>query len=152
ALEEESAEALEGRLDRPVLLQRAVGPVGLPRVLEPEALGLLEVELDRRALPLPPDGIVELDVDLRSIERAASLVDAVRGAAVLERLLERALRLIPRRVGAELLVGPGGQIEPVAEPEGLAEHQLHDVQQLADRALARVGPPEGGRAVHRPTS
>src|SRR5438034_4117259 len=105
-------------------------PVVLARVLESEALGLLEIELDRRPLPLAPDGVVELDVDLRSVERASALVDAVGGAAVLERLLERAFRLVPRRVGAQLLVGPRGEVEPIGKAEGLPEHQLHEIEQL----------------------
>src|SRR5213076_3184481 len=58
-------------------------PVVLTRVLESEALGLLEIELDRGALPLAADGVVELDVDFRSVERPPTLVDAVRGATVL---------------------------------------------------------------------
>jgi len=80
-----------------------VRPVVLARVLESKALGLLEIQLDRGALPLATDGIVELDVDFRSVERPSALVDAVRGAAVLERLLERALRQVPGRVGAQFL-------------------------------------------------
>src|SRR5207247_3211600 len=74
---------------------RSMRPVVLTRVLESEALGLLEIELDRGALPLAADGVVELDVDFRSVERPPTLVDAVRGATVLERLLERTLRLVP---------------------------------------------------------
>src|SRR5256886_12262121 len=49
---------------------------------------------------------------------------------LLERLLERALCLVPGRVGAQLLLGARGQVEPVGEPEGLREDQLHDIEQL----------------------
>src|SRR2546422_9185873 len=73
-------------------------------VLEPEPLGLLVVELDRGSLPFPPDGVVELDVDLRAVERAAALVEAVGDAAPLQRPLERPLRHLPSRVVTGLLV------------------------------------------------
>src|SRR5438128_11755506 len=106
-------------------------PVVLTRVLESEALGLLEIQLNRGALPLAADGVVELDVDFRSVERPRALVDAVRGAAVLERLLERALRLVPARVGAQLLLGARRQVGPVGEPAGLCGAQLRDIEQLA---------------------
>src|SRR3989442_4938627 len=89
-------------------------------VLEPEALGELEVELDRRALPLAPDGVVELDVDLRTVKRAAAVVDAVGGPAPPQRVFERALGLVPRRVGTELLGRPRGEVEPIPQPERLA--------------------------------
>src|SRR2546425_13219316 len=129
-LDQEPDEPLQRPVDRPVDHDRAVRAVILAGVLELEALGLLEIELDRRALPLSADDVVELDVDLRSVERPAALIDAVRGTAVLERLLERALRQVPRLVGAEFLGGPRREIEPVGEPERLPQHQLHDVEQL----------------------
>src|SRR5256886_17276780 len=83
-------------------------------------------------LPFAADRIVELYVDLRAVERATALVEPVGQAAPLERLLERALRLIPRRIGAELLGRSRRQIETVAETERLNEHQLHDVEQPVD--------------------
>src|SRR5207247_8132006 len=110
-------------------------PVVLTRVLESEALGLLEIELDRGALPLATDGVVELDVDFRSVERPPALVDAVRGAAVLERLLERALRLVPGRVRAQLLVRARCPVVAVREPAGLREAQLHALEQLENFLL-----------------
>src|SRR5436853_2356532 len=131
-LDQEADEPLQRAEDRAVDHDRSMRPVVLTRVLESEALGLLEIELDRGALPLSADGVVELDVDFRSVERPPALVDAVRGATVLERLLERALRLVPGRVGAQLLLGARRPGEPVGEPEGLREHQLHDIEQLAN--------------------
>src|SRR5207245_5148136 len=131
-------EARQRAEDRAVDHYGSMRPVVLARVLESEALGLLEIQLDRRPLPLAPDGVVELDVDLGSVERPPALVDAVGGAAVLERLLERALRLIPGRVAAQLLVGPRGEVEPIGEAEGLPEHQFDDIEQLEDLLLDLV--------------
>src|SRR5437867_10349487 len=124
-------------------------PVVLTRVLESKALRLLEIQLNRGALPLATDRVIELDVDLRSVERPPTLVDAVRGAAVLERLLERPLRLIPGRVRAQLLVGARRQVEPVGEPEGLPEDQFHDIEQLENLLLDLVLAQEDVGVVHR---
>src|SRR5207247_6699336 len=85
-LDQEADEPLQRAEDRAVDHDRSMRPVVLTRVLESEALGLLEIELDRGALPLAADGVVELDVDFRSVERPPALVDAVCGATVLERL------------------------------------------------------------------
>src|SRR5207253_10863131 len=148
-LDQESHEPLQRAVDRPVDHDRPVRPVILARVLEPEALGLLEIELDGGALPLATDGVVELDVALWSVERPAALIDTVGGAAVFERLLERALRMVPGRVGAELLGGPRREIEPIREPERLPQHQLDDVEQLEDLLLDLILAPEEMRVVHR---
>src|SRR5213594_3836761 len=147
-LDQKAHEPLQRAEDRAVDHDGSMRPVVLARVLESEALGLLEIQLDRRPLPLAPDGVVELDVDLRSVERASALVDAVGGAAVLERLLERAFRLVPRRVGAQLLVGPRGEVEPIGKAEGLPEHQLHEIEQLEDLLLDLVLAQEDVRVVH----
>src|SRR5205814_9011254 len=123
-LDQKSADPLQGTVDGAVDHHGAVRLVVFPRVLEPKPLRPLEVELDRRPLPLAADRIVELHVDLRAVERAAALVEPVGQATPLERLLERTLRLVPRRIGAELLRRTRRQIETVAEPERFAEHQL----------------------------
>ena len=77
----ESLEAAEnGTVDhhRPVL-----GVVGAD-VFQVEVLGLLVVELDRRALPLSANRIGDIEVDLRPVERAILFVDRIRQPGVLE--------------------------------------------------------------------
>jgi len=79
-LDQEADEPIQRAEDRAGIM--TVDAAGCPhRVLESEALGLLEIELDRGALPLAADGVVKLNVDFRSVERPSALVDAVRGAA-----------------------------------------------------------------------
>jgi len=74
-LDEDAEEALDGAEER------AVDHVGLvllavrPHVGEVEALGQVEVELDGSELPGAPEGVLDLHVDLRAVERAAALVD-----------------------------------------------------------------------------
>ena len=81
-LGDDSNEALEAAEDRAVDHDGArgrparVGGGGLVRgaILEVEALGELEVELDGRALERPPQGIADLDVDLGTVESAVARV------------------------------------------------------------------------------
>ena len=69
-------EPLEAAEDGPMDDHRPMlGVVGAD-VLEVELLRQLVVELDRRALPLPADGVGDVEVDLRPVERAVALVDA----------------------------------------------------------------------------
>ena len=76
-LDQQRDEALEAAEDRAVDDDRAVlGVVGAD-VLQVEPLRQLVVELDRGALPLPPDRVGDVEVDLRPVERAVALVDRV---------------------------------------------------------------------------
>ena len=75
--------------DRPML-----GVVGAD-VLQIEVLGLLVIELDRRALPFPADRVGDVEIDLRAVERAVLLVDGVGHAGALERRLQLRLGMIP---------------------------------------------------------
>ncbi len=72
-----------------------------------EALGKVEVDLDRRSLPLAADRILHLDVDLRRVEDAAALVDLVWDLADAERIAQRLLGLVPHLVRAEPALGSG---------------------------------------------
>ena len=49
----------------------------------------LVVELNRAALPLAAERVGDVEVDLRAVERAVAVVDRVRLAGALERLLQR---------------------------------------------------------------
>ena len=90
---------------RPVL-----GAVG-PDVGQAEALRELVVELDGAELPAPAEGVVDVEVDLRPVERAVARVDPVGDPAVIQRRLERALGLVPSLVRADALLRPGGELD-----------------------------------------
>src|SRR5207237_9638340 len=95
-----------------------------------EALGQVEVGLDRRALPLPPDRVVDLDVDLRRVEDAAALVELVRNFAYAERRPQRLLGLVPELVGAEPPVGTCRQVDRrlgVPEDAQELEREIEDL-------------------------
>ena len=69
-LEQQRHEPLEAAENRAVNDDRLVlGIVGAD-VLQAEPLRDLVVELDRRALPLPADGVLDVKVDLRAVEVA----------------------------------------------------------------------------------
>ncbi len=61
-------EPLEGSEDRVVDDHRPLEAALRGAVLEVEALRQLVVELDGRGLPLPAEGILDEDVDLRRVE------------------------------------------------------------------------------------
>src|SRR6185369_13279618 len=86
----EAAEDCTMNHDRPVL-----GVVGAD-VFQVEVLRLLVVELNRCALPLAPDRIRNIEIDLRPVERAIAFVQRVVEAGTRERLLQLGLRVIPR--------------------------------------------------------
>ena len=108
-LDEDPEEALEAAE------QGAVHHVGLvflailAGVGHGEALGLVEVELDRAELPRPPQRVADLQVDLRSVEGAAALVARVGQPLGLEGALERGGRLLPACRQTDALFGARGQ-------------------------------------------
>ena len=108
--------------DRPLL------DVLLVHVRQVEALRQVEVKLHGGALPLAPDGVRDLDVDLGAVKRAAALVHLVVPPLLGERLDERALRALPNLGAAHALLRLGAEVHlEVREPE-LAQDVLGQVQ------------------------
>ncbi len=88
-LDQDGAEPLQGPEDRPVDHHGPVPLVVVAGVLHVEALGQGEVALHGGELPEAPDRVAEVEVDLRSVERALALGDPVLETALLERQRER---------------------------------------------------------------
>ena len=85
-LDQDGDEALDAAEDRAVNHHRPVlGVVGAD-VLQIEALRVVVIELNRRALPLAANGVLDVAVDFRAVERAVAGIDRVRLAGALERL------------------------------------------------------------------
>mmetsp|Transcript_16868 Transcript_16868/g.41828 ORF Transcript_16868/g.41828 Transcript_16868/m.41828 type:complete len:320 (+) Transcript_16868:702-1661(+) len=118
-------------------------------VLEVEALGQVEVALDGRALPLAPDGVGDLDVDLRPVEGAAALVHLVVPPLALERLDQPGRCLLPDLIRADRLVGPGGQVDLVLGEAELAQDLLSQVEHARDLVRELLGQAEDVRVVLR---
>ena len=102
-LDEQRNEPFEAAENRAVDDHRTVLCVIGADVGEVEALGLHVVELNRRALPLPADGIGDVEVDLRPVKSPVAFVERVRRARRLQRALQLGFGVIPRFDGAEEL-------------------------------------------------
>src|SRR5882724_11562923 len=118
-LDQDADEALERAEDRAVDHDRALGlPVAVD-VLEPEAIRLLEVDLDGRHLPAPSERVLHVDVDLRPVEGPVARIELEREAVGAQGILERPLGCLPLLVGPERFLGPRRQLEERLEDEGL---------------------------------
>ena len=123
-----------GAFPMPLLLQQGA-------ILEVEADGKLEIELDCRALVPSAQGVVHLDVYLRPVEGAIPRVDLPWLAKFVKRLLHFRLGQVPERRVSKSLLRPGGQIEIIRESQGLV-HVVHEVKGVADFLLNLVPPDE----------
>src|SRR5450759_294455 len=118
-LDEDPQVALQAAQHRAVYHHRGVLAVVGAGVGHVEAPGQVEVDLNGRALPVAPDGVLQLDVDLGAVEDTLALVDDVVEPLVLEGLLQRAGRHLPVLVRAHEVVRPGGERDlERGEPEG----------------------------------
>ena len=96
-LDQDADEPLERAEDRPVDHHRPLGlPVGVD-VVELEALRQHgEVDLDGGDLPVAPQRVLDVDVDLRSVERAVARLQLVgQRRSALERVVQRLLGDVP---------------------------------------------------------
>ena len=66
-------------------------------IVQVKALGLVEVELDGRELPLATDGVFHFEIDLRSVESPAAAVNVVVQSRAVERIFQRCLGSFPLR-------------------------------------------------------
>src|SRR5712672_2295419 len=96
-------------------MRRVVGP----RVLQPESLGQVEVELHCRSLPLSSNRVDQLEIELRAVERAAALIVRERPATLVQCVREPLLRILPKLGSAERLVGAGCELNSVRVAERL---------------------------------
>ena len=136
-LDEDPDEPLERAVDGAVDGDRALRLAVLVDVGQVEALGQhRQVGLDRRHLPLAPERVVDVDVDLGRVERAVLRLDVVGDAGALEGLADQLLGALPQRGVADRLVGLGREREARLEPDpavrlaDLAEQRLDLVGQL----------------------
>ena len=95
-----------------------------------------QVDLDGRHLPLAPERVVDVDVDLGRVERAVLGLERVRDVGRGERLPDELLGTLPEGRVAERLVRLGRErearleTEPAVRLANLAEERLDLVGQL----------------------
>ena len=85
----------------------------LSRVLQVKPLRHLEIQLNGTALPCPAQGIPQVEVNLRTIERAVALVYNIIKAHVLQRLPQAVCSHLPILVRTHGILGPGGQLHKI---------------------------------------
>ena len=84
-LGEDADEALDRAEAHTVDHDRAMLLTVRADILEVKALGHLHIELDRAALPGTAEAVLQVEVDLRTVERAVALVDDIGLAELVER-------------------------------------------------------------------
>ena len=126
-----------------------------------EALRLIEIELNRRQLPLPPDRVLDLQVDLGPVECSAAFIDFIAEAFFLNRPPQRFGRIVPTLGIPHRFFGAGREIcRDIAEAEAL-EHVEREAQNFRYFLLHLIGsheevriilsePADSEQAVHRP--
>ena len=92
---------------------RAVFLSVLARVFEFETLRHLEIQLNGAALPRSADGIFQMEIDLRAVERAVALVDDKGKIHVFQRVGERLRGLVPVFFRTHTVRGTGGQFHMI---------------------------------------
>ena len=125
---DDADEALDGAQQRPVDHDGAVLLAVLAHILQVEALGHLEVQLDGAALPGPAQGIGQMEVQLRAVERAVSGVDGEGLSHLGDGGAQRILCKAPALFVANVVVRHGRQLDGV----GQAERRIDLVEELDD--------------------
>ena len=87
------------------------------RILQVEPERKLEVKLDGSALPGTSDGVFQMEVDLRSVERAVAFIYHIRESDVVERGSQRVCRHFPVLVASHAVLRTGGKLYMIFESE-----------------------------------
>ena len=105
-------------------------------------LGHREVKLNGAELPGAADGVLDVEVDLGTVERAVAFVDLVFHALVLQGAGQCVGGRFPNFIGADVIFGLGGQLDMVVgKAEGGVE-LLDKVDDADDLAFDLVGTAE----------
>ena len=134
-LDQDPEETFNGSHERAMDHDRAVGVSILTGKLQSEALGIVEVHLDRRALPGPAQHIFDLDIDLRTVEHALSRINAVGDAPALQGRFKPARGLRPRRFGTDGFLGSRGNVDLILVKAKRLQHEEHEVEHIGHFGL-----------------
>ena len=141
-LDKYAEESLEGTHECPMDHDGGVFRPVFPDIRHLEPVRVVEIYLDRRALPGSTEHILDLDVDFRAVEDPFPGVYLVGELFALKGPLECLLRLRPVVRGAGVLFRPGGEIDLVpVEPEP-AQHEKSEIEKGEDLLVQLVGAKE----------
>src|SRR5277367_91977 len=76
-----------------------------------QALGHVEIELQRAALPIAPKGIAQVELELRSIKGTLARRHCEIEPRCLHRVAEASLGMLPDRIAADALLGSGRKFD-----------------------------------------
>ena len=116
-LDQDSDETLDGTEYHTVDHDRSVFLSVGSRILQVEPEGQLEVKLDRTALPGPSDGILQMEVDLRSVERSVTFIYHIRKSDVFQSAAQSICSHLPFCIASHAVLRTCGQFYMIFESE-----------------------------------
>ena len=118
---EHADKAFQRSQNGPVHHDRTMPGTILPHILEVEALRQGKIHLNGGKLPLAPDSISHLDIDLGPVERAIAFIDPIGLALFLHGLDQGVGRQFPGFVRPDTVSRARGDENAVGEPEEFHE-------------------------------
>ena len=128
---EHAKETLNTAKQSAVYHVRAMITTIFPRILQIKLLRQIEIELNGAHLPLAANRILDLQVDLGTIESTAAGIDLIRNRLGLQRLFQRFGGLLPASLLAHGFVRAGREIRRHIIKSKCLQH----VQRKGDRGL-----------------
>ena len=125
-LNQNTDETLNGAEAYTVNHDRTLLGAVLSRIFQVKPLRHLEIQLDGAALPCSAQGIPQVEINLRSVERAVAFIDNIIKAHVLQRLLKAVCSHLPILVRTHGILRPGGQLHKILK----AKLCIHFINQL----------------------
>jgi len=106
----------------------------LTLILKVETNRLLEIDLNSTALVLSLKSIVDLNIDLGSVESTITMVESPGDAGFVKSILEGLLSDIPSLLRSEFVLGTGGELKLESESENGVDVK-QEVQSVGDLIL-----------------
>ena len=133
-LDQDTHKSLEGSENRAVDNDRLLLEAVAVAVCKTEVMRQLEVELYSAALPLASERVLDLEVDLRTVECAVALVDLVVAFTVLvvQNALKGCFGAVPHFNVSHEIIRACGQLTSVCDAECCVDlvSDIHDISDL----------------------
>src|SRR6202023_681497 len=144
--DQDAEEALDRAVEGAVDHERLFAGTVFGYVFEIETLRQVEVELHGRELPQAPDGIDQLDIDLRSVKRGLARNRLVLDVQLFQHFFERAGRHIPLVFTSDKALAvvwiPGGKFGLEFIKAEVFQHVAGELHAIRDFLLNLVGSAE----------
>ena len=104
-LEKNAKETLDRAEQCPMQHDRTLARTVGRNVFKVESIGKVEVTLNSAQLPRASDCVLDVDIDLRAIERSIAFFDRILETIFLKRTLKGVCGLVPDLIATDMLVG-----------------------------------------------